>query len=357
MFPRFTKVLLLLLLLQTSPAQAGWLSDHLKSASDAVFENDEGMNADTLLEEASVTIDAATGALKEASSRAEELLLQKKAEAQEVVSQLSEFAASARKPPSDEVKKMLSEDGFSHEDPESSCASNGRFAVRCIVWNFAVILDMGNHSSTDAVGLRASVKTPGIPALEMALLDAETMVPVPGFAADVKSPSDPSTSLAKLGIFLRFRVANGTDGGFDVNIGATACASVGSDSLGGCFPTEPVVSITNGQIVVATKIATMISLAAPYMTGPGAGFAIESLVSSILVDLMAPGVFTRERGSLALGKIPEAMGETAGNMLNGLWGKLVGLDGGSNGAIDVEEFQKIAPDLSEPVSSTELQQE
>ena len=68
MFPRFTKVLLLLLLLQTSPAQAGWLSDHLKSASDAVFENDEGMNADTLLEEASVTIDAATGTLKEAST-------------------------------------------------------------------------------------------------------------------------------------------------------------------------------------------------------------------------------------------------------------------------------------------------
>ena len=123
-----------------------------------------------MLEEASVTVDAVTGKLEEASSRAEELLLQKKAEAQEVVSQLSEFAASARKPPSDEVKKMLSEDGFSPEDPESSCASNGRSAVRCIAWNFAVTLDMGNHSSTDAVGLRASVKTPGIPALEMALL-------------------------------------------------------------------------------------------------------------------------------------------------------------------------------------------
>ena len=118
------------------------------------------------------------------------------------------------------------------------------------------------------------------------------------------------------------------------------------------------VSITNGQIVVATKIATMIAASGPLIAGgPGAGFAVEALVSSILVDLMAPGVFTRERGSLAPGKIPETMGATAGNMLNGLWGAFVDLDGGSSGAIDVDEFQKIAPDLSEPVSSTELQQE
>ena len=64
-----------------------------------------------LLTSVVAAIEAATGeVVAEASSAmnsAGELLTQKQAEAKEVATQLSAFADSARKPPSDAVKKML----------------------------------------------------------------------------------------------------------------------------------------------------------------------------------------------------------------------------------------------------------
>ena len=311
--------LLLLLLLLPQATNAGWVSDKLKSARDTALEKTKDMNmpnANEILKDSTAAIDALTGEVVAGLSSAGELLAQKKAEAQEIAAQLSAFAASARKPPSDAVKKMLTEDGFIPDEKFPSCANNvgGTFftARRCIVWNFAVTLDFGNHSSTDAVGVRVSVKTPGLPAFEKTLMEGEVMVPVPGFAADVKNPLDVSNSLAKLGVFLRFRVANGTDGGLDVNAGVTACASVGLTGsswakTGGCLPVEPVVTITNGQIVVAAKIATLME----------AGAWEKNLA-----------ILTREFGKL---------------------------DDDGSGAIDAGEFQDIADALKEPLSNTELE--
>ena len=298
-------LLLLLLLLLPQATNAGWVSDKLKSARDAALERTKDMNmpdANEILKDATAAIDAATGEV-----------MQKKAEAQEIAAQLSVFAASARKPPSDAVKKMLTEDGFIPDEKFPSCAkNNGNTARRCIVWNFAVTLDFGNHSSTDAVGVKVSVKTPGLPAYEKTLMEGEVMLAVPGFAADVKNPLDVSNSLAKLGVFLRFRVVNGTDGGLDVNAGVTACASVGLTSfswaeMGGCLPVEPVVTITNGQIVVAAKIATLLE-----------GGAWEKNLA----------IVTKEFGKL---------------------------DDDGSGTIDAGEFQDIAGDLKEPLSNTELE--
>ena len=338
-FSIFRFSLLLLLLLQT--INAGWVSDKWKSTRDAALEKTQYATA---------AIEAATGeVVAEASSAlnsAGELLTQKQAEAKEVATQLSAFADSARKPPSDAVKKMLTEDGFTNDDPEASCTKTNT-AIRCIVWNFAITLDMGNHSATDAVGLRVSIKTPGLPAYEQTLKEAETMVPVPGFAADVKSPLDVSNSLAKLGVFLRFRVANGTDGGLDVNAGVTACASVALTrfswaEMGGCLPVEPVFTITNGQIVVAAKIATLVSV--ELASGGSAGLAVAAMGDLIIYDLLRPGSVTKERGSLA-----------PGTMWSGLWKKFGDLDDDESGAIDAGKFQDIAADLKEPLPNTELE--
>ena len=274
-FPMMAAACWALLIVSTPPpAGAGWLSDSLDAAKEAAASATDAVAAAGEQAAASVgDLDSAAALARarsglEAAGQTAMAAAAKgpvlHAQAEEVAAKLSEFVQAAADGPGDELAAMLTEGGFDRLGADSACASSGT-AIRCMVWNTIVAIDVGNHSATEAVGIQVSIAAPGVPPLSYTVKSAEATIPFPGLGAEVPE-------LGQLGMFLRVRVANGTDGGWDINIGVTACAHIqllaGLVEAEPCLPTEPVVTITNGQIVVAAKVAALATAAAAYGANP-----------------------------------------------------------------------------------------